>query len=54
MKKLKAAHERMKELGLLSEEYSHLLAVDDWEISLENIVLNRELGEGAFGEKLSI
>ncbi|RUS70621.1 hypothetical protein EGW08_021618, partial [Elysia chlorotica] len=48
--RLKATHERMKELGLLSEEYSHLLAVDDWEISLDNIVLNRELGEGAFGE----
>ncbi|GFS16037.1 guanylate cyclase [Elysia marginata] len=51
VKKLKATHERMKELGLLSEEYSHLLTVDDWEISLDNIVLNRELGEGAFGEK---
>ncbi|GFN92404.1 guanylate cyclase [Plakobranchus ocellatus] len=49
MRKLKATHERMKELGLLSEEYSNLLAVDDWEIPLENIVLNRELGEGAFG-----
>ncbi|XP_012937195.1 uncharacterized protein LOC101848348 [Aplysia californica] len=49
MRKLRAAHERIKELGLLNEEYSHILTVDDWEIPLKNVVVNRELGEGAFG-----
>ncbi|XP_046552230.1 guanylate cyclase D-like [Haliotis rubra] len=47
--KVRATHERMKELGLLSPDYSHCLSLDDWEIPKENVVLNRKLGEGAFG-----
>lgn len=39
----------MKELGLLSPDYSHYLTLDDWEIPRKNVVLNRKLGEGAFG-----
>ncbi|PVD21200.1 hypothetical protein C0Q70_19369 [Pomacea canaliculata] len=47
--KVKATHQRMKELGLLSSEYSHCLTLDEWEIPRKNVVLNRKLGEGAFG-----
>ncbi|KAL9975885.1 hypothetical protein ACROYT_G013101 [Oculina patagonica] len=37
----------MEELGLM--EQSSVLHLDEWEIPRENIVLNRKLGEGAFG-----
>ena len=37
----------MEELGLM--EQSPVLHLDEWEIPRENIVLNRRLGEGAFG-----
>jgi len=37
----------MEELGLM--EQSPVLHLDEWEIPRENIVLNRKLGEGAFG-----
>ena len=47
--KVRATHERMKELGLLSPDYSHCLTLDEWEIPRKNVVLNRKLGEGAFG-----
>ena len=46
---MKATHERMKELGLLSPNYSHCLTLDEWEIPRKSFVLNRKLGEGAFG-----
>ena len=36
-----------EELGLM--EQSPVLHLDEWEIPRENIVLNRKLGEGAFG-----
>lgn len=49
MKKFKATHERIKELGLLKEEFSPILTVDGWEIPRKDVVLNRVLGEGAFG-----
>jgi hypothetical protein len=39
----------MKELGLLSPEYPQCLKLDEWEACRENVVLNRKLGEGAFG-----
>ena len=37
----------MEELGLM--EHSPVLRLDEWEIPRESIVLNRKLGEGAFG-----
>ena len=37
----------MEELGLM--EQSPVLHLDEWEIPRKNIVLNRRLGEGAFG-----
>ena len=37
----------MEELGLM--EQSPILHLDEWEIPRDNIVLNRKLGEGAFG-----
>ena len=39
----------MKELGLLPREASHYFSLDDWEMKRELVVLNRKLGEGAFG-----
>ncbi|KAK3589102.1 hypothetical protein CHS0354_017444 [Potamilus streckersoni] len=47
--KVRATHQRMKELGLLSSDYSQCFSLDEWEVSRENVVLNRKLGEGAFG-----
>lgn len=37
---------RLRELGLASAAD---LCLDEWEVKRENIVLNRKLGEGAFG-----
>ena len=37
----------MRELGLVDP--MSLLALDEWEVERENIVMNRKLGEGAFG-----
>ncbi|KAL4235040.1 hypothetical protein ACF0H5_006678 [Mactra antiquata] len=48
-KKVKATHRRMRELGLLTNDFSQCFSLDEWEISRENVVLNRKLGEGAFG-----
>lgn len=47
-KKMRSTHDRMKELGLLSQDFS-CLSLDEWEIRRDNVVLNRKLGEGAFG-----
>ena len=38
----------MKELGLLTNDFSHF-SLDEWEVPKEKLVLNRKLGEGAFG-----
>lgn len=38
----------MEELGLLPPDTSWL-CLDQWEVSREHVVLNRKLGEGAFG-----
>lgn len=46
---MKATQTRMKELGLLSPDFSKYLSLDEWELQRENIILNRKLGEGAFG-----
>ena len=37
----------MRELGLVDP--MSLLALDEWEVEREKIVMNRKLGEGAFG-----
>lgn len=41
----------MRQLGLLSTPTS-LLTLDEWEIPRDRIVINRKLGEGAFGTVL--
>ena len=46
-RKYKETQHRMEELGLI--EQSPVLRLDEWEIPRENIVLNRKIGEGAFG-----
>ena len=43
-----ATQKRMRELGLNSEDYSWL-CLDQWEMPRDHVVLNRKLGEGAFG-----
>ena len=47
--KVKRTELRMKELGLLGMGGDTLLTLDEWEMPRENVVLNRKLGEGAFG-----
>lgn len=47
--KMRKTHERMKELGLLSPDFSQCLSLDEWEMPRDKVVLNRKLGEGAFG-----
>ncbi|XP_077982551.1 uncharacterized protein LOC144437483 [Glandiceps talaboti] len=47
-KKVRDTNERMRELSLMQMNAGYL-ALDEWEIPRENIVLNRKLGEGAFG-----
>ena len=37
----------MEELGLMAD--TSWLSLDQWEIAREHVVLNRKLGEGAFG-----
>lgn len=37
---------RMKELGLINREP---FALDEWEMPRDHVVINRKLGEGAFG-----
>lgn len=39
----------MRELGLLTNDFSQCFSLDEWEIPREKVVLNRKLGEGAFG-----
>ncbi|KAL8610364.1 hypothetical protein ACOMHN_041178 [Nucella lapillus] len=47
--KVRATRERMKELGLLTSDSSGNLMLDEWEVPRKSVVLNRKLGEGAFG-----
>ena len=44
---MKATRKRMEELGLMHD--SNILSLDEWELPREKVVLNRKLGEGAFG-----
>ncbi|XP_076336163.1 uncharacterized protein LOC143239183 [Tachypleus tridentatus] len=45
--KVKRTEARMRELGLM--DMNHFSALDGWEIPRNHIVINRKLGEGAFG-----
>lgn len=41
---------RLRELGLLDSNFTgSIFTLDEWEIPREKLVLNRKLGEGAFG-----
>ena len=40
--------DRMRELGILTTPLT-ILALDDWEMARDRVVVNRKLGEGAFG-----
>ena len=44
---MKATEDRMRALGLLTPISA--LALDEWEIPRDRVVINRKLGEGAFG-----
>ncbi|XP_013388416.1 uncharacterized protein LOC106157335 [Lingula anatina] len=46
--KFRRTRERMEELGLLSDTLNWL-SLDEWELPRDKVVLNRKLGEGAFG-----
>ena len=43
-----ATEDRMRSLGLLTP--TNVLTLDEWEISRDRVVMNRKLGEGAFGQ----
>ena len=45
--KVKATQKRMEELGLLQDH--GCMSLDQWEMARDQVVLNRKLGEGAFG-----
>eukprot|EP00092_Neocalanus_flemingeri_P012194 GFUD01013149.1.p1 GENE.GFUD01013149.1~~GFUD01013149.1.p1 ORF type:complete len:740 (+),score=179.76 GFUD01013149.1:57-2222(+) len=45
--KMKATEDRMRALGLLTP--MSVLTLDEWEIPRDRVVINRKLGEGAFG-----
>jgi hypothetical protein len=44
---MRQTEERMRALGLLTS--SCVLTLDEWEIPRDRVVINRKLGEGAFG-----
>ena len=44
---MRATCERMEELGLMTDMSWRTL--DQWEVPRDRVVLNRKLGEGAFG-----
>ena len=44
---MKATKDRMRALGLLTP--MAVLTLDEWEIPRDRVVINRKLGEGAFG-----
>lgn len=46
-RKMKQAEDRMRQLGLLTP--TSVLTLDEWEIPRDRVVINRKLGEGAFG-----
>lgn len=49
---MRKTHERMKEFGLLSSDMTCLSWDESWELPRDKVVVNRKLGEGAFGTVL--
>ena len=48
--KYRDTKKRLRELGLLdANSTGAIFALDDWEMPREKLILNRKLGEGAFG-----
>ena len=48
--KYRNTKKRLRELGLLdANSTGAIFALDDWEMPREKLILNRKLGEGAFG-----
>ena len=45
--KMKETEKRMRALGLIDP--MSVLTLDEWEIDRDCVVINRKLGEGAFG-----
>lgn len=45
---MRSTHDRMKELGLMPD-FIKCFTLDEWEMPRDKVVLNRKLGEGAFG-----
>lgn len=45
-KRIRNTEKRMKELGLLGDP---AYSLDEWELPRDRVVMNRKLGEGAFG-----
>ncbi|XP_072168944.1 uncharacterized protein [Diadema setosum] len=48
-KKVKRTEQHIKQLTLMGLGEGSLITLDEWEMPRENVVLNRKLGEGAFG-----
>ena len=44
---MQATEDRMRALGLLTP--ISVLTLDEWEIPRDRVVMNRKIGEGAFG-----
>ena len=44
---MRQTEERMRALGLFAPNC--VLTLDEWEIAKDRVVINRKLGEGAFG-----
>lgn len=47
--KIRSTHDRMKELGFFPKDLIKCFSLDEWEMPRDKVVLNRKLGEGAFG-----
>ncbi|XP_022096117.1 uncharacterized protein LOC110982174 [Acanthaster planci] len=48
-RKVKKAGQKVKDLGITALGQSTLLSLNKWEVAQDNVILNRKLGEGAFG-----
>eukprot|EP00057_Strongylocentrotus_purpuratus_P022779 XP_011677253.1 PREDICTED: uncharacterized protein LOC591965 [Strongylocentrotus purpuratus] len=48
-RKVKRTEQHIKQLTLMGLGEGALITLDEWEMPRENVVLNRKLGEGAFG-----
>jgi len=48
-RKVRATRDRLEELGLMGRNITSTFCLDEWEVNREHVVLNRTLGQGAFG-----